>query len=120
MEEWNIQLYKLCFLQLLRLPASPILKIQKFPLGMLILMQNLSKFVPLPWKLHNPYCHKAHLTTTYYYVLLDLPPPLDFQISAGSVCMWRINPYIYIQCYVIKAFYFRLLQQEREKDGAAQ
>ena len=28
------------FCKLLRLPASPILKIQKFPLGMLIFMQN--------------------------------------------------------------------------------
>ena len=38
MEKWNIQLCDFC--KLLRLPASPILKIQKFPLGMLILMQK--------------------------------------------------------------------------------
>ena len=38
----------------------PILKIQKFLSGMLILMQkpcNFVNFVPLLWKLYNPYCH---------------------------------------------------------------
>ena len=39
------------------LPTNPILKIQKYPLSMLILRQKS----PV-WKLHNPYCHNLHIS----------------------------------------------------------
>ena len=40
-----------------QLATTPILKIQEFPLGMLILRQKFSNFVPPAWKLDNPYYH---------------------------------------------------------------
>ena len=40
------------------LPINPNLKIQLFPLSMLILIgKNLYDFLPHVWKLHNPHCH---------------------------------------------------------------
>ena len=42
------------------LPINPILKIQKFPLSILILGKNLSNFLYPTWKLDNPYCHISH------------------------------------------------------------
>ena len=50
------------FCKLLRLPISPILKIQKYFLRVCwFLCKNLSNFVPLAWKLHNPYCHSTYI-----------------------------------------------------------
>ena len=51
MEVWNIQLWKLWFLQDTK--ASPILKIQNFPLGMLILMHKHSCWVIMPEACNN-------------------------------------------------------------------
>ena len=51
-ENW---LWKSNFGTFWHLPTTPILKIQYFPLGMLI----LSIFVPPTWKLNNPYYHKS-------------------------------------------------------------
>ena len=42
------------------LPNNPILKIQKFPLSMLIFRQKPFQFCTTPvWKLHNQYCHSS-------------------------------------------------------------
>ena len=61
----NFQTKKISdFYKLLRLPVSPILKIQKFSLGMLIFSQNLSNFVSLFWKLYNRYRNSAEKVPT--------------------------------------------------------
>ena len=43
-------------------------KFNHFPWVCWFLGKNLSKFVPPVWKLHNPYCHNAHLRLLTYFL----------------------------------------------------
>ena len=43
-------------------PLVQFSKFNKFLWACWFLCKNLSNFVPLPWKLHNPYCHTSHTT----------------------------------------------------------
>ena len=67
LENW---LWKSNFGTFWHLPINPILKIQQFPLSMLILRQTLSNFVPPVWKLDNPYYHISHATFQYFITSL--------------------------------------------------
>ena len=45
---------------------SPLVQFSKFKKFLWVcrfLCKNLSNFVPLPWKLHNPYCHRPKLSS---------------------------------------------------------
>ena len=59
MENW---LWKsnLNFVTFWQLAITPILKIQSFPLGMLIFKQKCFQFCTPTWKLNNPYYHTTH------------------------------------------------------------
>ena len=45
-------------------PLVQFSKFKNFLWGCWFLCKNLSNFVSLPWKFHNPYCHKYHISIT--------------------------------------------------------
>ena len=60
-EEWNNQLYKLWFFASYRgLPLVQFSEFNNFLWVCGFLCKNLSNFLYLVWKLHNPYCHSVH------------------------------------------------------------
>ena len=91
--KWST-LKTLYFCELLRLPISPILKIQKFLWVFWFLGKNLSKFIPPVWKLHNPYFHRlnkqGYRTYRRNYLRLTWVPGSKYFWHIKAKCSWRI------------------------------
>jgi hypothetical protein len=71
-----------------QLPTKPILKIQSFPSGKVIIVKNLSNFVSPTWKLNNTYFSKVIDYKYYKHRKAAL------QLSHGQVSFgWLDNAY---------------------------
>ena len=71
--------------------GSPLVKFSKFKNFLWVcwfLCKNLSNFVSLPWKFHNPYCHNAHHTIASPSGFKKLSTPLVSHLYSN---WWILN-----------------------------
>ena len=104
---------KLWFLKLLRPPLIQFSKFNNFLWVCWFLGKNLSNFVPLVWKLQNPYCHKSKcfplkimVTKTQMMVITKLQHIIIlkhmskrtlFLTNTFNVAMFYIIDYIFVK-----------------------
>ena len=72
-----------------QLAITPILKIHKFPLGILILKAKIfvPDFVSPAWKLSNPYYHSITYNMVLRRFLYIIRPPLAFGVHSVINCI---------------------------------
>ena len=90
-------------------PINPILKIQKFPLSMLILRHFFfPDFVPSPWKIHKPYCYNVKPNLQVTNLFLKRKEVFKYSSTTWSRYNLIRNCLMYWE-YVIFCFIFSII-----------